>query len=101
MPTLETLYKMDPEGLPFRQPVDPKMLGCMVRNCLDIFILQIYFTQVHVVSLQVFTKTERYILFGDPECIIVARRKPICVRCLNNWRSTNGRHILILSDSVF
>ena len=36
MPTLEKLYKMDPEGLPFRQPVDPKMLGCMVRNNIDL-----------------------------------------------------------------
>ena len=26
-PTLETLYKQDPESLPFRQPVDPQALG--------------------------------------------------------------------------
>lgn len=34
IPTLEKLYSMVPEALPFRQPVDPKLLGCMVRNCL-------------------------------------------------------------------
>ncbi|GFS77673.1 CREB-binding protein [Nephila pilipes] len=27
MPTLENLYKQDPESLPFRQPVDPTLLG--------------------------------------------------------------------------
>ncbi|CAL1280153.1 unnamed protein product [Larinioides sclopetarius] len=27
MPTLENLYKQDPESLPFRQPVDPQLLG--------------------------------------------------------------------------
>ncbi|KAI8486761.1 hypothetical protein Bbelb_355090 [Branchiostoma belcheri] len=27
MPTLEKLYRQDPESLPFRQPVDPKLLG--------------------------------------------------------------------------
>lgn len=26
MPTLEKLYKQDPESLPFRQPVDPQLL---------------------------------------------------------------------------
>ena len=26
MPTLEKLYKQDPESLPFRQPVDPVLL---------------------------------------------------------------------------
>lgn len=30
MPTLEKLYKQEPESLPFRQPVDPKLLGCLV-----------------------------------------------------------------------
>jgi hypothetical protein len=40
IPTLEKLYKMDPEGLPFRQPVDPKMLGCMVSNCLFCTIIR-------------------------------------------------------------
>ena len=27
MPTLESLYRQDPESLPFRQPVDPMVLG--------------------------------------------------------------------------
>ncbi|XP_067087804.1 histone acetyltransferase p300-like [Osmerus mordax] len=27
MPTLEALYRQDPESLPFRQPVDPMLLG--------------------------------------------------------------------------
>lgn len=27
MPTLEKLYRQDPESLPFRQPVDPQSLG--------------------------------------------------------------------------
>lgn len=27
MPTLEKLYRQDPESLPFRQPVDPTILG--------------------------------------------------------------------------
>lgn len=30
MPTLEALYRQDPESLPFRQPVDPKHLGIPV-----------------------------------------------------------------------
>lgn len=30
MPTLEALYKQDPESLPFRQPVDPMLLGIPV-----------------------------------------------------------------------
>lgn len=32
MPTLEALYKQDPESLPFRQPVDPQILGIPVRT---------------------------------------------------------------------
>ncbi|XP_013855486.1 histone acetyltransferase p300, partial [Austrofundulus limnaeus] len=31
MPTLESLYRQDPESLPFRQPVDPQLLGIPVR----------------------------------------------------------------------
>lgn len=31
MPTLESLYRQDPESLPFRQPVDPSLLGIPVR----------------------------------------------------------------------
>lgn len=30
MPTLESLYRQDPESLPFRQPVDPILLGIPV-----------------------------------------------------------------------
>ncbi|XP_062873052.1 histone acetyltransferase p300 isoform X2 [Trichomycterus rosablanca] len=41
MPTLETLYKQDPESLPFRQPVDPQQLGIpdyfeVVKNPMDL-----------------------------------------------------------------
>ena len=34
LPTLEKLYKCEPESLPFRQPVDPKLLGCLVSEAL-------------------------------------------------------------------
>jgi len=39
MPTLENLYRQDPESHPFRQPVDPKLLGCLVSDvpCFAIF----------------------------------------------------------------
>jgi len=30
MPTLEKLYRQDPESLPFRQPVDPVLLAIPV-----------------------------------------------------------------------
>uniref|UniRef100_A0A670Y0H9 histone acetyltransferase n=1 Tax=Pseudonaja textilis TaxID=8673 RepID=A0A670Y0H9_PSETE len=41
MPTLEALYRQDPESLPFRQPVDPQLLGIpdyfdIVRNPMDL-----------------------------------------------------------------
>ena len=32
MPTLEALYRQDPESLPFRQPVDPQLLGIPVSQ---------------------------------------------------------------------
>ena len=32
MPTLESLYRQDPESLPFRQPVDPMQLGIPVGS---------------------------------------------------------------------
>lgn len=32
MPTLESLYRQDPESLPFRQPVDPMLLGIPVSS---------------------------------------------------------------------
>lgn len=32
MPTLEKLYKQDPESLPFRQPVDPALLQIPVSK---------------------------------------------------------------------
>lgn len=32
MPTLESLYRQDPESLPFRQPVDPMLLGIPVGS---------------------------------------------------------------------
>ncbi|XP_069502925.1 CREB-binding protein isoform X2 [Ambystoma mexicanum] len=41
MPTLEALYRQDPESLPFRQPVDPLLLGIpdyfdIVKNPMDL-----------------------------------------------------------------
>ncbi|XP_078140564.1 CREB binding protein b isoform X2 [Centroberyx gerrardi] len=41
MPTLEALYRQDPESLPFRQPVDPPLLGIpdyfdIVKNPIDL-----------------------------------------------------------------
>uniref|UniRef100_A0A671RS28 histone acetyltransferase n=1 Tax=Sinocyclocheilus anshuiensis TaxID=1608454 RepID=A0A671RS28_9TELE len=41
MPTLEALYRQDPESLPFRQPVDPTLLGIpdyfdIVKNPIDL-----------------------------------------------------------------
>ncbi|KAM4631752.1 CREB-binding protein [Discoglossus pictus] len=41
MPTLEALYRQDPESLPFRQPVDPHLLGIpdyfdIVKNPMDL-----------------------------------------------------------------
>ncbi|XP_017339139.1 histone acetyltransferase p300 isoform X3 [Ictalurus punctatus] len=41
MPTLECLYRQDPESLPFRQPVDPSLLGIpdyfdIVKNPMDL-----------------------------------------------------------------
>lgn len=36
MPTLESLYRQDPESLPFRQPVDPMLLGIPVSVCLSL-----------------------------------------------------------------
>uniref|UniRef100_A0AAX7UDJ7 histone acetyltransferase n=1 Tax=Astatotilapia calliptera TaxID=8154 RepID=A0AAX7UDJ7_ASTCA len=41
MPTLESLYRQDPESLPFRQPVDPQLLGIpdyfdIVKNPMDL-----------------------------------------------------------------
>lgn len=35
MPTLEALYRQDPESLPFRQPVDPQLLGIPVSSRSD------------------------------------------------------------------
>ena len=32
MPTLEKLYRLDPESLPFRQPVDPILQGIPVSG---------------------------------------------------------------------
>uniref|UniRef100_A0A452T437 histone acetyltransferase n=1 Tax=Ursus maritimus TaxID=29073 RepID=A0A452T437_URSMA len=39
MPTLEALYRQDPESLPFRQPVDPQLLGIPVTY----FVFKDYF----------------------------------------------------------
>uniref|UniRef100_A0A1A8FN11 histone acetyltransferase n=1 Tax=Nothobranchius korthausae TaxID=1143690 RepID=A0A1A8FN11_9TELE len=41
MPTLESLYRQDPESFPFRQPVDPQLLGIpdyfdIVKNPMDL-----------------------------------------------------------------
>lgn len=39
MPTLEKLYRQDPESMPFRQPVDPVMLNIPVSFLHDKFLL--------------------------------------------------------------
>uniref|UniRef100_A0A8C7V8C3 histone acetyltransferase n=1 Tax=Oncorhynchus mykiss TaxID=8022 RepID=A0A8C7V8C3_ONCMY len=41
MPTLEALYRQDPESLPFRQPVDPQLLG--IPRAVSILNLSDYF----------------------------------------------------------
>lgn len=38
MPTLEALYRQDPESLPFRQPVDPQLLGIPVSVLARYFL---------------------------------------------------------------
>lgn len=43
MPTLESLYRQDPESLPFRQPVDPMLLGIPVRSTHALTTLCFYF----------------------------------------------------------
>ncbi|KAK6291077.1 hypothetical protein J4Q44_G00385190 [Coregonus suidteri] len=52
MPTLEALYRQDPESLPFRQPVDPQLLGIpdyfdIVKNPIDLSTIK------HIPRLQV------------------------------------------------
>lgn len=39
MPTLEALYRQDPESLPFRQPVDPMLLGIPVSINIKLSIV--------------------------------------------------------------
>lgn len=43
MPTLESLYRQDPESLPFRQPVDPMLLGIPVY-CFTVLCFQFHRT---------------------------------------------------------
>lgn len=38
MPTLESLYRQDPESLPFRQPVDPMLLGIPVGSTQELAV---------------------------------------------------------------
>ena len=38
MPTLEKLYRQEPDSLPFRQPVDP--VQCMIPVC-GVFLIDI------------------------------------------------------------
>lgn len=45
MPTLEKLYKQDPESLPFRQPVDPQLLQIpdyfdIVKKPMDLYTIK-------------------------------------------------------------
>lgn len=45
MPTLEKLFRQDPESLPFRQPVDPGLLGIpdyfdIVKKPMDLGTIQ-------------------------------------------------------------
>ena len=49
MPVLEKLYRLDPESLPFRQPVDPKQLNIPVGfgnktiTVVDSFLIMLLF----------------------------------------------------------
>ena len=45
MPIFEKLYNMDPESLYFRQPVDPKMSGNMVRKCIFCTIIITFYAK--------------------------------------------------------
>lgn len=48
MPTLEALYRQDPESLPFRQPVDPQLLGIPVSWCHENTVaFPVYFRSIH------------------------------------------------------
>lgn len=38
MPTLESLYRQDPESLPFRMPVDPQLLCIPVRITCEMLL---------------------------------------------------------------
>lgn len=49
MPTLEKLYKQDPESLPFRQPVDPQLLQIPVSKIL--FKVFLYFVELFFVKV--------------------------------------------------
>lgn len=72
MPTLESLYRQDPESLPFRQPVDPSLLGIPVcvthhfwtaircfcpkwfRHCLIMWLI-VQFRICEIISILQFT----------------------------------------------
>lgn len=53
MPTLESLYRQDPESLPFRMPVDPQLLCipvCIPLQTTIINSVALTTTQYHVTT---------------------------------------------------
>lgn len=61
MPTLEALYRQDPESLPFRQPVDPTLLGIPV-NPIHLFIGLIFYIYISLNALKMLNKSALHLL---------------------------------------
>lgn len=82
MPTLEVLYRQDPESLPFCQPVDPQILGIPVSDLLFFFL---YFickgvdvtTSKHIVCIPSSVVRPAKFLCGNTE-----RTHLICDMCI-------------------
>lgn len=55
MPTLESLYRQDPESLPFRMPVDPQLLCIPVCIPADVELYKFLSLVSTALSLLVFT----------------------------------------------
>lgn len=66
MPTLEKLYRQDPESMPFRQPVDPVMLNIPVSFHHYKFLLSsLTKKRMHSRSLSISSCMLAYKLFYD------------------------------------
>ena len=55
MPTLESLYRQDPESLPFRQPVDPMLLGIPVRSTHALAMSYFHLEQKLILGVNTYT----------------------------------------------